>query len=266
MLGITAQAFAERCVEKALQRPRIPYVLGGRTDAGTDCSNLVRLVVRELGGKDIAAGSNSMWNSHVINKAFIHDGGTNHGGGYLVPGALLFMDYNDPVNKTSSGTPGKMDHVGVYVGNVAGLIAENGKQGNVIHASRSVGFVAVSTLQNAWTHVAWLKEQIDYSAQGGVVIKYPTPQTASDIAIPQPIAITALDPAQPGYALVTSNLRLRKSPSTTASVIAQMPIGAVIQLLGDPVNGWVKARWIGEKYPHEGYCSIDYLEIGGLAA
>jgi len=253
-------------VAKALQRPRIPYVLGGRSDAGTDCSNLVRLVIRELGGRDIAAGSNGMWDSHVMNKAFIHDGGTNKGGGHLVPGALLFMDYGTPVNQTSAGTRGKMDHVGIYVGNVPGLIAENGKQGNVIHASRSVGFVAVSTLQNAWTHVAQLKEQINYGAQGGIVIQFPTAQTPSGLAVPQPIAPPAWDPAQPGYARVTANLRLRRAPSTSASVIAQMPEGAVIQLLGDPANGWIKARWIGETRRHEGYCSIDFIEIGGQAA
>ena len=114
--------------------------------------------------------------------------------------------------------------------------------------------------------MAWLKNQIDYTTQGGVVIQFPDASIASGLAVPQPKAITAFDPTQPGFALVTANLRLRKAPSMTATVIVKMPMGAVIQLLSEPVNGWVKVRWIGAKYRHEGYCDIDYIEIGGSEA
>ena len=164
-MGISASAFAHIAVEMAQLNPPIPYALGGRTRAGTDCSNLIRLIIRELGGKDIQAGSNSIWDKHVANKAFCHDGGTLKFGGILEPGVLLWIDYNNPVTQNAKGTSGKMDHVGIYVGNVPGLVAANGKQGNVVHASLSQGKVCASTLQNAWTHGALLNA-LDYTGGG----------------------------------------------------------------------------------------------------
>ena len=253
-MGITVAAFAQRAVELAGLNPPIPYVLGGRTRAGTDCSNLIRLLLRELGGRDIAANSNSMWSSHVVagTRFFIHNPGT-----LLVPGALLWIDYNSPVNQTSAGTPGKMDHVGIYVGNVPGLVARNGKQGSVIHASQSAGFVSVSTLQNAWTHGAWLNK-IDYSVAGRIALPFSMPSIPGATAQqPPPPAVLEV-----GYARTTTKLRLRRGPGTGYGVINEMPAGAVIMLLGAPADGWVKARWCGATRVHEGFCSIDYLEFG----
>jgi len=261
-MGITASAFARRAVEKAQSNPPIPYVLGGRTDAGTDCSNLIRLIIRELGGKDIQAGSNAMWDSHVMNRAFCHDGGTRKFGGYLVPGSLLFIDYNNPVAQNGAGTPGKMDHVGIYVGPVKGLLTPDGKQGDVVHASQSRGMVCASTLLNAWTHGAWLKG-VDYDAidtgvpsnPGAVAPDHP------DTTAPAP---APLEPG-PGQAKVnttTSGLRLRKQPSTSGAVIKEMPAGAIIDVL-DTKNGWALVYYVArDGTPHQGWCSADYLQFG----
>ena len=274
-MGITAAAFAQRAVELAGLNPPIPYVLGGRTRAGTDCSNLIRLILRELGGKDIAANSNAMWSSHVVagTRLFIHDPKT-----YLVPGALLWIDYNSPVNRAPAGTPGKMNHMGIYVGNVPGLIAANGKQGNVIHASQSVrrhyadkGEVCASTLQNAWTHGAWLNG-IDYSAPGGGIV-LPGIPPATQPPVTQPPIVAPLASAEPGpgqakVVTTTSGLYLRKLPGKEGARIKEMPIGTIVTVLR--VEGeWAQVRWdVRPGLHHIGWACVGengtpYMQFGG---
>jgi len=262
-MSISAVAFAQKAVELAMLRPPIPYVLGGRTRAGTDCSNLIRLMLREMGGKDIQAGSNSMWASHVINRAFIHAGGTNKGGGHLVPGALLFMDYASPVNQTAAGTPGSMDHVGIYVGPVPGLLTPDGKQADVVHASSSRGMVCGSTLKNAWTHVAWLKG-VDYDTPS-------LPSTSADLpaqAEPGQYAVvtedTYLYPAipGPGEAMVTKDgVRMRKQPKivdgTNHNRICTVPNGTIMPIL-EQHKDWTRLEY----GIHKAWIRNDMLAFG----
>ncbi|MDL2318057.1 SH3 domain-containing protein [Eubacteriales bacterium OttesenSCG-928-A19] len=268
-MGVSATDFANLAVEKAQRVPPIPYVLGGRTGAGTDCSNLIWLLMQELGGKVVRAGSNTIWASHVTNKVFRNDGGALQFGGELTPGMLLFIDYNDVVTQTPEGTPGKMDHMGIYVGNVPGLLTPDGKQGNVIHASQSRGMVCASTLLNAWTHGAFLNG-VDYG--GGISEpddQEPEQPSAPGEQTPGSSEVEELTPNAPilmpgpGEAKVITKetgLLLRKQPKKDAAVIKEIPKGAIVKVITYDGTAWTKVRWVAsDGIPHEGFVATQYL-------
>ncbi|MGH2601886.1 MAG: SH3 domain-containing protein, partial [Dehalococcoidia bacterium] len=62
-----------------------------------------------------------------------------------------------------------------------------------------------------------------------------------------------------GSATVTSALNLRAGPSTGTSVLAVMPSGATVEILGDPRSGFYPVRYNGTA----GYAYADYLSLGG---
>jgi uncharacterized protein YgiM (DUF1202 family) len=57
-----------------------------------------------------------------------------------------------------------------------------------------------------------------------------------------------------------SNLNLRAAPSLTANVIASMPNGSSVIILGEE-NGFYKVRFNGR----EGYASMDFIRLGADA-
>ncbi|GHU65218.1 hypothetical protein FACS1894184_00590 [Clostridia bacterium] len=146
-MTINANALAAKVVEK-VRTPAIPYVLGGRSNAGTDCINLVGWCVQELGGSktDVPKGSNTAWRTVMSETWTLKEA---QRAGKLVPGALVYIR-DTP---TAQWPDGDYGHVGVYVGRQAGWDADR----VIVHASASRQGVYPSTLKNAWTHVAWLK-------------------------------------------------------------------------------------------------------------
>ncbi|MDR0396681.1 MAG: C40 family peptidase, partial [Oscillospiraceae bacterium] len=148
---INAIDLANKTVEK-VRTPAIPYVLGGRSPAGTDCINLVGWCVEELGGKkaDVPRGSNTAWRTIMQGTWTLREAQRL---GKLVPGALVYI-CDSPTPQWPDGDYG---HVGVYVGKQKGWAADQ----VIVHASASRGGVYQSTIKNAWTHVAWMKI-IDY--------------------------------------------------------------------------------------------------------
>jgi uncharacterized protein YraI len=64
-----------------------------------------------------------------------------------------------------------------------------------------------------------------------------------------------------GEAGVTSALNLRAGPSTRDDVLAVMPEGAIVEITGDPENGFYPVRYDGEN----GWAFGDYLDFGGVA-
>jgi len=141
-----------------VRSPAIPYRLGGRSDSGTDCINLIGWAMKELGGQDVPRGSNEAWNKSMAWKGTLAEAKKQ---GKLVPGTILYIDYQKPPGG-SNGTPGKMDHAAVYVGSGHGIKTPDGKAGDVVHASASRGGVYPSTLANGYTHAAWLAG-VDYT-------------------------------------------------------------------------------------------------------
>ena len=62
-----------------------------------------------------------------------------------------------------------------------------------------------------------------------------------------------------GSATTTSGLNLRANSSTSARVIAVMPAGASVSILGDPENGFYPISYNGSN----GWASGDFLSFGG---
>jgi len=247
---IPAQAFANQIVSK-VRTPAIPYVLGGRSDRGTDCINLIAWVMKELGGQQVPRSSNDAWRNNMAWTGALAEASAN---GRLVPGALLYIDYHKPPG-ASGGTPGAMDHAGVYVGNGYGLKTPDGRPGTVVHASLSRGGVYPSTLQNAWTHAAWLRG-VAYGSGEWRVENGELGRTFS-----------ALGPGQAQVITTTSGLLLREEPHTRGGRIKEMPIGAIVDVVR--VEGdWAYVHWnVRPGLYHAGWCCIrangvEYLIFG----
>ena len=171
---VTAAALAANILGK-VRSPAIPYKLGGRSDKGTDCINLIGWAMQELGGRDVPRGSNETWNKGMAWRGTLSEAKRL---GKLVPGTILYIDYAKPAGG-SDGTPGKMDHAAVYVGPGHGIKTPDGKAGDVVHASASRGGVYPSTLANAYTHAAWLTG-VDY---GTTDVTEPSIQSPSQSAL-----------------------------------------------------------------------------------
>lgn len=261
-MAVSATAFAQRAVELALLNPPIPYVYGGRKRTGTDCSNLIRLIIRELGGKDIEAGSNTMWNKHVIDRHHVDDGGTKQYGGDLQPGDLLFIDDSDPPSKSANGTPGAMGHIGIYVG-PTGLKTHDGLDATVVHASSSQKTVCFSSIPKnfiRWTHSARLKV-LDYDDAGIPITEDSTPASTEETA-----PVTTQTAPGPGQAMINTNdtgLLLRSAPKKVkGNEIKEMPKGTIVQVLLQ-FGEWTQVHFVNyDGVPHEGWCKSSYLLFG----
>jgi cell wall-associated NlpC family hydrolase len=96
----------------------VPYVWGGTTPKGFDCSGLTQYVYREI-GISIPRTSRSQFRAgdHIA------PGNLDQ----LVPGDLVFFGYG--------GDPGRIHHVGIYVGD-----------GDFIHAPARGQTVTISSL------------------------------------------------------------------------------------------------------------------------
>ena len=99
----------------ALNLQGIPYVWGGTTTGGFDCSGFVQYVYRQFGVSLNRVANSQMANGYSVSSSD------------LIPGDLVFF----------SGTysTGGASHVGIYIGN-----------GQFVHASSGRGCVTVSDL------------------------------------------------------------------------------------------------------------------------
>lgn len=142
-----------------------------------------------------------------------------------VAGRLLFK-----------GTPSKMSHVGVYLGDNKIGEAKGHKWG-----------VIISELDGTWTH--WGQSNLfedDTSNPQPIPDPTPAPQ-------PQP----APAPSTQKYRVKTKTgvpLRLRAKPTTASSVLALIPNGTIIEV-SETQNGWAKTTYKGKS----GWCSLSYL-------
>jgi cell wall-associated NlpC family hydrolase len=100
-----------------------PYVWGGSSPAGFDCSGYVWYAVRQA-GKSISRGLLGQYNS-----------GSHPGRDELAPGDLVFFQ--------NTYTPG-LSHNGIYLGN-----------GQFVHAADEASGVTVSSLSTAYWSSHW---------------------------------------------------------------------------------------------------------------
>jgi hypothetical protein len=236
---------------KLVRTPAIPYKPGGRSpEAGMDCSTMIMWLLEKCGGTNLRAGSNKLWTDHAAWRGTLADAQKQ---GKLVPGALVLID---DAKGGSNGTPGEMDHVGVYV---SGSTV-------IVHASQSRGGIYPSTLKNGWTHVMWL-EGVGYRGEYDSVL--PGAPDAGGLPVPTaPPARVGPSPGQAQVITTTSGLYLRKLPGKHGARIKEMRIGAVVDVLRVE-GGWAQVRYVGgDGTPHIGWCcvgenGIKYLALGG---
>ncbi len=111
VVGVTT--VGEVAVADALRLRGVPYVWGGTTPAGFDCSGFTRYVYAKL-GINLAHSTYAQWDAgrHVPRNA-------------LLPGDLVFFD--------------GIGHVGIYIGG-----------GRFIHAPHTGAVVSIDRLSGAW--------------------------------------------------------------------------------------------------------------------
>lgn len=224
-----------------------------------DCQAAIEKAVNNAGGNMDYRGSNDM----ARNLAWL--GTLNNAkrilGDPLPIGAALFIneDESDSTPERYRGDGlGDFTHVGLY----AGLASQMGRDGlwgwfgdeyDVIHSSKSVGYVAESTLKNGWTHVGLFKE-IDYgiAIAGGVSL---SPE-AEDILNEEANAFEkeeniTVEPAQASqirYGSVVSAdgnpVKVREKAEKNAVYKYKAAVGTRVQILGER-NGFYKIMYNG---------------------
>lgn len=109
----------EQVVAVAMNLQGIPYVWGGSTTGGFDCSGFVRYVYQQFGITLNRVANDQMANGYYVSSS------------ELIPGDLVFF----------SGTysTAGASHVGIYIGN-----------GQFVHASSGRGYVTVSNLWSGY--------------------------------------------------------------------------------------------------------------------
>lgn len=143
ILPTNATSVQQAIVEKALQYLGIPYVWGGKTPAGFDCSGLVAHVYREATGREITGWTGTQQYA-----------GTQIPVSQAQPGDLLFWG---PSNGITS-------HVAIYIGN--GQFIHAPQTGDVVKITNLVDFmpdfavrIAASGLPGANGEINFQKNQ-----------------------------------------------------------------------------------------------------------
>ena len=127
-----------------------------------------------------------------------------------IPGRLVFK-----------GKPGKMSHVGVYVGD-----------GKIIEAKGHKYGVVISNLDETW----------DYWGQCELITEDATPAPA-----PTPAPTPTPAPSADTYKVKTngSTLALRVAPNAKSTLICWMPNGSKVTVSGSQ-NGWLRTTYKGQ--------------------
>lgn len=127
--GHTLPVSSNAIVKEASKYLGVPYVWGGKTANGLDCSGLVSITLTKLGYPEVHGATAQV---HTLGKP-IYDGyGYNAPWEKLQPGDIIGFDYSD------QATVWEYEHIGIYVG-----------ERKMIHAPRPGTQVRVEDL--GWT-------------------------------------------------------------------------------------------------------------------
>lgn len=239
----------------------------GTPYAELDCQGAIEAAVKRAGGQMDYRGSNDM----ARNLAWLGtlDNAKRVLGDPMPVGAALFINEDE-----SASTPeryrgdglGDFTHVGLYAGEGLEPFVPPGKliprKYNVLHSSKSVGFVAGSTLKNGWTHVGLFKE-IDYgmTMEGGVSVSPEAEEILNQGVNEDKLVQTnegAWVQAQKNrYGVVVSAdgnpVKVREKPEKGAIYKYKAPVGTRVQMMGEK-NGYYqiiykgKARWMMQEF------------------
>lgn len=203
---------------------------GASTQTGqVDCSGAFVWAYRQH-GRDLYHGSNRMAREEVIELLPI-------GSATVVPGMAAFKR-RDP-DKTGYSLPASYkpggSHFNGDLGDYYHVGLIDADTSRVLNAqSAATGFVA-SPIEQNWSHVAYLR-QVDYGPKE---------------EIPTTTLTIHADNGKP--------VNLRKTPSTTAARLTQLPVGTTVQLIAEE-GDWAKVTVSG----HVGYVMKAYLSSGTL--
>ncbi|MCX5780110.1 MAG: NlpC/P60 family protein [Firmicutes bacterium] len=114
-------ATGARVVEKAAQYLGVPYMYGGSTAAGFDCSGFSQYIFSQFQISLNRTAASQYSNGYGVSK------------GELIPGDLVFFD--------CSGGNG-ISHVGIYSGNGNFIHSSSPRSGGVIYSSLNTGYYA----------------------------------------------------------------------------------------------------------------------------
>lgn len=226
-----------------------------------DCQKFVEKCLADCGDHTDLGGSNS-WYREVRKNGWV---GTPEECrakyGSVPPGAFLFI-----LEDVSESTPSKFRNDGIGDATHIGLVTGSGK--GAIHSSYSNHCVCESkfegkTIKNGGWNRVGLWNRVDYGltgASGGI------DGAGTDATDTGTADASGGSPAEDaGSAEVTTEIRmvwaangkpinLRKSGSTTASLIDRVPVGEMVEVLKN-TGGWSRVRWRGKT----GWIKNDFL-------
>jgi cell wall-associated NlpC family hydrolase len=106
----------EKIVSSALSYVGCPYVYGGTTPEGFDCSGFVQYVYQQNGYSVNRTATEQLSDGYVVSYE------------YMQPGDIVYFGYE-----------GTATHVGIYIGD-----------GNFVHAQNTATGVVISSLEEAY--------------------------------------------------------------------------------------------------------------------
>lgn len=130
--GDTLPVSSSAIVKEASKYLGVPYVWGGKTASGLDCSGLVSITLTKLGYPEVHGATAQI---HSLGKPIYTGVGYNVPWDKLQPGDLIGFDYSDQT------TVFEFEHIGIYVG-----------EKKMIHAPRPGTQVRIEDLSWALKH------------------------------------------------------------------------------------------------------------------
>jgi hypothetical protein len=203
----------ERLVRKALEFLGTPYVYGGKTKKGVDCSGFVYAVYAETTGKKLPLGTTELFLSLSPVE------------GPLLPGDLVFFD-----------TTGGVSHVGMVIGG-----------SRIIHAA-SIGpiiGVKISSLEETYYKTRYLGARrvfqytapVLYATLGGTLIGT---ELAAALEAGQPLLLT-VDHKRKGSAAVACRLIRKDGKAQTETKHIAIAPGKTtpVSLMFEEAGAWM---------------------------
>lgn len=239
----------------------------GTSYAELDCQGAIEEAVRRAGGKMDYRGSNDM--ARHLDWLGTLEAAKVVLGDPLPVGAALFIN-----EEVSESTPaqyrgdglGDFTHVGLYAGEDMDTFVNPGKliarKYNVLHSSKSVGFVAGSTLKNGWTHVGLFKEiDCGIAVDDGVSIAPEAENILNNGVNEDKLVMNnegeMVQTQKNQYGVVMSAdgnpVKVREAPEKSAIYKYKAEVGTRVQIMGEK-NGFYriiykgKARWMMKEF------------------
>lgn len=158
--------------------------------------------------------------------------------------ASLFFSFPVPLNRSVSAASSATTTVYLNLRDSASM------SGRVL-TTLSTG-TQLTVLDNS--NAEWVKVRTSSGLEGWCSREY------LSMAGSNPSGSVSMTPGS--TAVTTAYLNLRQAAGTSATILTTMPKGAIVSVLENPSNGWVKVRTASGL---EGYCSTEYLSVNAAS-